>query len=469
MQSERARRTFALLITTLSSFLTPFMASSINLAVPALGRELGASPVEGTWVVSVYLIAAAAFLVPFGRLADLLGRKRVFLAGCSLYALASVLCALARSTRWLIALRSLQGVGGALLFGTAVAILTSVYPREERGRVLGVNTAAVYTGLSLGPVLGGWMTDQLGWRSLFWANAALGATILVLALATLRGEWAGAAGERFDWVGALLYTAALLALMYGVSSLQGGRAAPYLALGGFLGLLAFGALEWRREQPVLDLRRFRGNIPFIFSNLAALIHYCATFALTYLLSRYLQEIHGIAAREAGLILLVQPALMAVLSPFAGWLSERIEPRVLSSLGMGLMAVGLFLLSFFGAMTTIGSVLWVQVLLGVGYALFSSPNTNAVMSSVAPRDYGLASSTLATMRLIGQASSMAIVLLILSIELARAGPGAALAGPLLETMHSGFRLFTALAIVGMFASLARGRVRGAADARPGSRL
>ncbi len=463
MQGERSRRTYTLLITTLSSFLTPFMASSINLAVPAFGRELGATPVESTWVVSVYLIAAAAFLVPFGRLADLAGRKRIFLAGCSLYAVASALCALARSTGWLIALRALQGVGGALLFGTAVAILTSAYPREERGRVLGVNTAAVYTGLSLGPVLGGWMTDQLGWRSLFWANAALSVGIIGLALLTLRGEWTGAAGERFDWGGALLYTLALIALMYGVSSLQGVRLAPYLAVGGLLGLGGFGALQWRQPHPLLDLRRFRGNIPFIFSNLAALIHYSATFALTYLLSRYLQEVHGIAARQAGLILLVQPALMALLSPAAGWLSERIEPRVLSSLGMGLMAVGLFLLSFFDATTGVRAVLWVQVLLGVGYALFSSPNTNAVMSSVASRDYGLASSTLATMRLVGQASSMAIVLLILSLELARAGQGTALAGPLLQTMHTGFRLFTVLALLGMLASLARGRVRGSVPA------
>ncbi|MGC8873305.1 MAG: MFS transporter [Chloroflexia bacterium] len=458
MQSERARRTYALLVTTLSSFLTPFMASSINLAVPAFGRELGATPVESTWVVSVYLVAAAAFLVPFGRLADLVGRKRVFLAGCSLYAVASALCALARSTRWLIALRGVQGVGGALLFGTAVAILTSVYPREERGRVLGVNTAAVYTGLSLGPVLGGWMTDQLGWRSLFWVNAALGLGIAVLAILTLHGEWAGAVGERFDWGGALLYAVALVALMYGVSSLQGVRLAPYLAVGGLLGLVGFGALQWRQAYPVLDLRRFRGNVPFIFSNLAALIHYAATFALTYLLSRYLQEVHGISARQAGLILLVQPALMAVLSPPAGWLSERIEPRVLSSCGMGLMAVGLYGLSFFGAETPLAAVLWVQALIGVGYALFSSPNTNAVMSSVAPRDYGVASSTLATMRMVGQASSMTIVLLILSLELARAGQGTAFADALLATMRTGFRLFTGLALVGMLASLARGRVR-----------
>jgi len=458
MESDRALRGYALLITTLSSFLTPFMSSALNVAVPAMSGELRADPLASTWVVSVYLVAAAALLLPSGRLADLVGRKKVFVAGLLVYGVSSVLAMVATSVTALIAFRAFQGIGGAMVFGTAVAILTSVYPPAERGRVLGINTAATYAGLSLGPVLGGILTQQFGWRSIFLFNAVLALVIVPVILIRLRGEWAGAAGERFDWAGSALYSVALVVLMYGVSSIQSVPYARWLALAGVLGLGVFVWVEMRARQPVLDLRRFRGNIPFIFSNLAALIHYSATFAIGYLLSRYLQEVQGISPRTAGLILLAQPVVMALFSPPAGGLSERVEPRVLSSAGMALMVAGLLLLSFFQAGTSLAAVLGVQCLIGFGYALFSSPNTNAIMGSVAPRDYGVASSTLGTMRLIGQALSMAIVLLLFSIYVGRAEDSAGMIGPLLTTMKVGFRLFAGLAAVGTLASLARGKVR-----------
>ena len=461
MEENRSLRSYALLVTTISSFLTPFMASSLDLALKTISQTLHADAVSTTWVQLAYLLASAALLVPFGRAADLYGRRKVFLIGLGVYATASALAATAGSIGGLIAFRALQGVGGAMVFGTAVAILTSVFAPSERGRILGINTAVVYTGLTLGPVLGGLLTQHAGWRSIFVAPAVLALVALLLALLKLRGEWAGATGQSFDWGGALLYTAAVAALIFGISSVYRFLFARWLIPIAVTMLGAFVALELRVRSPVLDLRRFRGNVIFLFSNLAALIHYSATFGIGQLLSLYLQVVKGLPPERAGLVLLVQPVIMAVLSPLTGWLSERVQPRLLASAGMTMMAGGLLAFSTLQQDSTLVLVIGISFLVGVGYALFSAPNTNAVMGSVARQDYGVASSTLGTMRLMGQAMSMSIVLLFLSIYVGTVELNpqkvAGLSADFLVAMHWAFRLFTVLCVLGIGASLARGRV------------
>ncbi|MBC7106615.1 MAG: MFS transporter, partial [Firmicutes bacterium] len=275
-----------------------FMGSAVNLAIPSIGAEFHAPAVMLNWIVTSYLLASAAFLVPFGRLADLYGRRRVFLVGTGLYALLSLGSALARSGEILLACRVLHGLGGAMIFGTGVAILTSVFPPQERGRVLGLNTAAVYAGLSLGPIIGGFLTHQLGWRSIFFANFALGLVVLVATVVGLKGEWRGAAGERFDPYGAVAYSLSLAALMVGISTAGSFAGASWLFLLGAAGLLGFVGWELRLSHPVLDLRLFR-NVVFAFSNLAALINYSATFGVGYLLSLYLQMVKGLDPQRAG--------------------------------------------------------------------------------------------------------------------------------------------------------------------------
>ena len=208
-----------MLIATMSSFLTPFTSSSVNIALPSIGTELSLNAVALSWVATAYLLAAAAFLVPFGRLADIHGRKRIFQIGIIIDAIASILCAISNSGAWLILFRALQGLGGAMIFGTGVAILTSVFPANERGRALGINVAAVYTGLSVGPLVGGFLTGHFGWRSIFLLNAFLGLVITVAVLWKLRGEWAGAKGEKFDYAGSIIYSLALVAVMYAFSVL----------------------------------------------------------------------------------------------------------------------------------------------------------------------------------------------------------------------------------------------------------
>ena len=457
MDEPRRQRRNALLVCMAASFLTPFSSSALNLAIPALGRDLGVGAVTLSWVVTAFLLAAASVLLPAGRLADIVGRKRVLLAGLSLFCLTSLACGLAPSIAALVGLRVMQGGAAAMIFATSLAILTSVFPANERGRVLGIAVTAVYVGLAAGPVAGGFLTELFGWRSIFLVTAALGATAALLPALRLRGEWTGAAGEGFDWPGACLGAAGLAALLQGLSSLSTGRhALPTLACGALL-LAAFVARETRARHPLLDLGIFAGNVVFAYSNLAALIHYCATFAVTFLLSLHLQVVQGRDPRSAGMILLVQPVLMAALSPWAGRLSDRHEPRTLASLGMAVTALGLVALGLLPAGASPGVLVAALAAIGAGFALFSSPNSNAIMGAVARARYGIAAAVLSSMRLIGQALSMAIVTLLLGVHVgaARLDPRAVPA--LVHAERVAFGVFAALCVIGTLASLARGRV------------
>jgi len=444
-----------LLIAVMSSFLTPFTSSSVNIALPSIGTQLSLNAVALSWVATAYLLAAAAFLVPFGRAADIYGRKMIFRFGIIIDAIASILCATSSSGEWLIVFRALQGVGGAMIFGTGIAILTSVFPANERGRALGISTAAVYTGLSAGPLVGGFLTGHLGWRSIFFLNAFLGLVIIVVVFWKLQGEWAEAKGESFDYVGSIIYSLALVAVFYAFSVLPA-LWGIWLIIIGVIGLAAFVWWETRQKQPVLNISFFRNNTVFAFSNLAALINYSATFAVAFLLSLYLQYVKGFSPEHAGLILIAQPVMMVICSPIAGSLSDRVQPRIVASIGMALTTIGLIMLIFLGDATSLQYILISLVILGLGFGFFSSPNTNAVMSSVERKFYGVAAGTLGTMRLTGQAFSMGMALLLFTLYIGRVQITPEYYPLFLRSMKIAFSISATLCFAGIFASIARGR-------------
>jgi EmrB/QacA subfamily drug resistance transporter len=444
-----------LLIAVMSSFLTPFTSSSVNIALPSIGTQLSLNAVALSWVATAYLLAAAAFLVPFGRTADIRGRKMIFRLGIIIDAIASILCAISNSGELLIIFRALQGVGGAMIFGTGIAILTSVFPAHERGRALGISTAAVYTGLSVGPLVGGFLTGHFGWRSIFFLNAFLGLMIIVVVFWKLKGEWAEAKGESFDYIGSIIYSLALVAVFYAFSVLPA-LWGVWLIIIGVIGLIAFVRWEIRQKYPILNIGFFRNNTVFAFSNLAALINYSATFAVAFLLSLYLQYVKGFTPEHAGLILIAQPVVMVICSPIAGSLSDRIEPRLVASIGMALTTVGLVMLTFLGDATGLQYILISLVILGFGFGFFSSPNTNAVMSSVERKFYGVASGTLGTMRLTGQAFSMGMALLLFALYIGRVQITPEYYPLFLKSMKVAFSISAALCFLGIFASIARGR-------------
>ena len=452
--SDRSLRRTALAVSMVSSFLTPFMASSMNVAMPLIGKEFGLNAVTLSWVLTAYILTAAMFLVPFGRLADITGRKRIFALGLGLDMCGATLGALAPSATLLILARALQGVGGAMIFGTGIAILTSVYPPGARGRALGLNTAAVYSGLSLGPVLGGFIVHASGWRAIFLVTIPIAATALGLAVFRLKGEWADARGERFDLTGAVVFGAGLVSLMYGFSRLPSFSGFALVAA-GLAALALFVLWELRHPAPLIDLGLFRCNRIFAFSNLAALFNYSATAAVAFLMSLYLQYIKGLPPYKAGFVLVAQPIVMALASPFAGRLSDRTEPRLIASVGMALSAAGLFLFSFIGPGTGFGFIVATLICLGLGFGLFSSPNTNAVMSSVETRHLGIASASLGTMRLTGQMMSAGITMMIFALVMGREPITPALYPLFLRSAHVAFVFFAVLCVAGIFASLARG--------------
>jgi EmrB/QacA subfamily drug resistance transporter len=446
----------ALVIATLSSFMTPFMGSSINIALPSIEKEFGIDAVLLSWVATSYLLSSAVALVPFGRLADIYGRKRTFAWGITLFTISSLLCALSFSASSLILFRVLQGIGGAMVYATGMAILTSVFPPRERGKVLGINVAAVYLGLSLGPSLGGLLTHHLTWRSVFLVNVPFGLVIIGLVVWRLKEEWAEARGEEFDLAGTFIYCLALIAIMVGISLLPAPKSAWFILL-GVGGIWGFLTWEARTKSPVFELSLFKTNRTFAFSNLAALINYSATFAVTFLLSLYLQNVKGLNPQSAGLILVFQPMVMAFFSPFAGRLSDRIEPRIVASIGMILTTLGLFLFTFIHKDTSLTRIIGNLVILGLGFALFSSPNTNAIMGSVEKRFYGIASGAVGTMRLLGMMISMGVATLTFALWIGRVRITTASSPDFMTSLRVAFTIFALLCFCGIFASMVRGHL------------
>jgi len=448
---------FVLLVTTLAAFLSPFGISSVNIALPSIGKEFRMDAILLSWVTTAYLLSSAMFLVPFGKIADIYGRERIFTYGILIFTLASVGSAISNSASVLICFRILQGIGAAATYCIGAAILTSVFPSRELGRVLGINLAAVYIGYSVGPFLGGFLTHHLGWRSIFLINVLLGSLITILIFWKLERDGHEAKEEKFDLFGSIIYSITLLLIMYGFSQLSTMRGV-WLVLPGALGIFVFVKWETRAESPVLDINLFRNNRVFAFSNLAALINYSATFAVTFLLSLYLQYIKKLTPENAGLVLVSQPIVQAFFSPYAGKLSDRIEPRIVASIGMALTAVGLFLFVFLNEKTTLGFIVAGLILLGFGFALFSSPNTNAVMSSVENRLYGVASGTIGTMRMLGMVLSMGITILIFSMYIGKVQMTSEYYPLFLRCVRMAFTFLGVLCFGGILASLARGDVR-----------
>lgn len=454
---EQTRKRIVLFIALLAGFLTPFDGSSVNIALPSIGSEFSMDAISLSWIATAYLLASAVFLVPFGKIADIYGIKRVFLYGIAIFTAASFFMTIVPDTTLLILTRVFQGFGSALIFGTGVALLTGIFPPGERGKVLGIYITSVYFGLSVGPVFGGLLTEYCGWRSIFLVNIPIGILAVILILWKLDGEWAECRGEPFDRTGSVLYGLSLIAVMYGLSLL------PTLQGAGLIGagLVMIGLFAWYEsglKYPVLEMRLFSRSRVFLFSNLSALINYSATYAVGFLLSLYLQYTKDFSAEHAGLILISQPVMMALVSPLAGRLSDRIEPGRVASAGMGMTTLGLFLLIFISESTPIWYIAASLLILGIGFGLFTSPNTNAIMSTVEKRYYGVASGTLATMRLLGQMLSMGFAMMLFALYLGPVQITPEYYQIFIRTLHLGFIFFTIICGAGIFFSLVRGTVK-----------
>jgi len=453
--SSQGSRRLILFLIIITSFINPFLGAAINIALPSISGEFDMGAVGMSWVAMSFLLSSAVFLVPLGKLADIRGRKRIFFLGNIFLTAASILCALSTSGAMLIAFRGIQGIGASMVFGTGVAIITSVYPPRERGKAIGISVTAVYVGLSVAPFLGGMLTQYLGWRSIFYATVPFGLLVIWITWRYVKEEWADARGDTFDWRGSILYVFSMSAFMYGFSRLPDVLAVILVAI-GILGIVGFILLESRLKFPVFNMVLFRSNRLFALSNLAALINYATTYAITFLLSLYLQYILGMSPRDAGMILITQPVLMAIVASISGKLSDTRDPRILASMGMAIIVAGLIMLTFLTQTSAIGYLLAILAVVGIGFGMFSSPNTNAIMGSVHKKYLGLASATVGTMRLTGQMMSMGIATLILQLFIGNQAISEQNAAKFMTSMRTIFLVFVVLCVVGVFASLARGK-------------
>ena len=443
-----------LLVAVITSFITTFMGSALNLSIPAMGSEFKVSAAAIGWVITAYMLVCAAAAVPFGRAADMTSRKKILVTGIFTFAAASLAATFSLGFAMMMILRVLQGIGASMIFATKDAVLISLFPGTERGRVLGLSVASTYMGLAAGPVIGGIVNHYMGWRAIFVITFAISVFSGIIAVRKLTDSRAESISKSLDIWGNLLFIGMIVLTMYGISALSTLSWSAALVITGVILGVIFVRHELKVAEPVIKVSMFKSNLAYTFSNLAALLNYAATFAITYLLSIYLQVVMGYSSQAAGIVLITSPVVMAILSPYMGRLSDRIAPYKLATTGMALCAAALFIYSFLDERFSLWAIIGTLVISGIGFGTFSSPNTNAVMECVEKEDYGVATSILATMRSIGHTLSMAIVTLVVSAymgstPLAQAEPAA-----LIRTMHMLFLIFTGMCVVGTFISLKR---------------
>lgn len=443
-----------LLVVCIAYFLMPFMMSAVGIALPAIGREFTASAKDLSLIETTYVLSSSIFLLSVGRLADIYGRKRFFKYGIVIFTLACGLISQCWSVESMILFRFLQGMGGAMVMATSMAILTSVFPAEERGRALGIAVASVYAGISCGPFIGGNLVTSLGWRSIFYLSVPLGITLYIVLLKKLQGEWADAAGEPFDLRGSLIYAASILLLLHGVANLGNSFWATYATISGVAGLILFIKIESNTDYPILDINLLKQNRVFALSNLASLFNYAATFGVTFFLSLYLQYIKGMSPREAGLILIIQPITQSIFSPLCGMLADRYQASKVATFGMGLCVLGLMVAATIEPSTPMNLIYMMLVLLGLGFALFSSPNMSVIMGSVQPQQLGIASGLASSMRTLGMMASMTIITLIFSVLLGGHGITPNTHHNFILSMKLALTIFSILCITGIICSWKR---------------
>ncbi|MCG3225116.1 MAG: MFS transporter, partial [Candidatus Heimdallarchaeota archaeon] len=365
-----------------------------TLAAPSMAAELKINDATLSWIMTIYLLATAMLQIPFGKIADNHGRKKIYFIGMLIFSMSALVLGFMDTANGIMIMRFVQGTGGALIFATGTAILTSVFPPEKKGFAFGINIGSVYLGLTAGPSLGGFITDTLGWRWIFFIVVPIGAVLAILVMTLLKGEWKSEKKEKFDWIGTILYIATLFMLLYGFRSIP--ELYSYILIGcSIITLIVFVWWEWRIDYPILQFRLFQKNRFFTFANLAAFTYYTATAATTFLLSLFLQNIQGYTASIAGLILLARPGIQAILSPIGGTLSDVIDHRIITTLGISIGTIGLVLLIFLEANSPLVLIIMSLLCGGIGFGLFSSPNANSIMSSVPRKNYGVASALVGT--------------------------------------------------------------------------
>jgi EmrB/QacA subfamily drug resistance transporter len=457
----------------LGVFMTTLDASIVNIGLPAIAHSFK-TPLNGAveWIIICYLVMIGGLLLTFGRLSDMIGRSPIWMAGLFVFAIGSAASGAAPSLGLLIAARALQGVGGALMFSTSAALLSNAVPKAQRGHALGWGAVATALGASAGPTIGGLLTAYENWRWIFYVNVPI-ALLAILATLRLLPPRIERDREKFDLLGALLLAIALGALTLGLSfGQEWGWASPrtlVILLIGAASLIAGTFVEHRSTNPIIDLKLFRNRV-FVSAVVSLLCAMLALFAIGFLFPFYAEQLRGFTTNRTGLLLTPYPVAMAIVSPLAGALSDRIGSRWLAPLALGITSVALLLMTQLDATSPTSAMAWRLALAGVGLGLFQAPNTSALMSAAPESEQGMASGVFATARVTGQALSVAVAGAVFA-GVGGAASGSALAvTPVLDAsrralevaflrgFHAALATCAAFAALGALAALLRGDER-----------
>jgi EmrB/QacA subfamily drug resistance transporter len=437
--------------------------SVVNTTLPVIKDYFRTDVATIQWVVTTYLLVVSGLLLSVGRLGDLRGNKSTYVSGFAIFVIGSALCGLAPSPLFLIAARALQAIGASMLFANSPAILTKNFPASQRGQALGLQGAMTYLGLTTGPFLGGWLADTFGWHSIFYINVPIGLLAIWLSLTVIPNDRPSVQSERFDLAGAITFMLGLVALLYALN--QGhalGWTSP-LILGLFsasiLTLALFLWIERRTPAPMLDLTLFQRRV-FTLATISPILNYICVYSVLFLTPFYLLQGRGLSASQTGLIMTAQPIMMALTAPVSGRLSDRVGSRLPTTLGMLIMAVGLFLLS----QLTLDAPLWMVVLGlaigGFGTGLFVAPNNSALMGAAPRNRQGIAAGVLALARNVGMVLGIGLTGAIFTTYLSRGNPGGA--ATLVHAFDAGLLFASGVSLLAAITSYVRGDDRPERD-------
>ena len=426
------------------------MSNGIIIGVPAIAQDFAMNNVIQNWVPTIFFLVVAVFTVPAGQISGKFGVKKSLLAGIIVYLIGSIGAVLSFSTESFLVFRIMQGAGVAFLNVSAMAMVVHAVAPKNRGKALGFTVTGVYLATSLSPVICGFLVHNLGWRSMFYFVIPFLVLCIILMITKIPQEWKTYQDDKIDKVGSILYGIGILFFIYGFTSLIT-TPGKILTVLGIILLVIFGAYELRQKSPVFNMNLFK-NKKFTSSNIAALCSYIAVMVVTTILNYHFQYVRGWDAQMSGMILIITPIIMAIMAPNAGKLSDKIHPQKLAALGMGIATVALLILTFLTGKTPLYMVIIAMILQGIGMGLFSSPNMNAIMSSVPPKDAPTASASQATMRTIGQTMSLGLLTLVFAWIMGSLELAPQYAGMIVQASQIICGICTVACLLAIFASL-----------------
>lgn len=463
-QPPDRRKWWVLLAVGVCSFMTALDGSSVNTVLPVAARDLHAEIDSVQWVITIFLLVVSGLMLSFGRLGDLRGHKKVFLSGFALAIGAAAFNGFAPTVTALVIGRAIQGLGSAAIYANSAAILTHNFPAEQRGQALGMQASLTYAGLTVGPSLGGWLAQWLSWRAVFFVDVPVGLAAWFVSLTLIPPDKPSGVREKFDGPGAVAYMTGLSALLLAMNKGHqwgwGSALVIGLLVGAAAALALFVVREGRTPAPMLDLTLFHGRT-FSMSTVSALLDYVCVYTTVFLLPFYLIQARGLNPARAGLILSAQPLVMIVAAPVSGILSDRMDGRFLSALGMVIFAAGLVGLARLDGASPLWHTVGALVLTGLGTGTFIAPDNSALMGAAPRGRQGIAAGILATARNTGMMLGVGLSGAIFTTVLARAQAGAdpaAIAGARYSAISVSFAVVAGVALAGAVTSALAGRAR-----------